>query len=322
MKLSSLLHYYRYLGEVELNSTAGRISMDLNNVIGKIASSSHQYDGVLDNLLSIDKDIQKKILEFSATIDALKHVVKANIKLLELSYHKESREFYNHLRSNPNSADPSKVMPDLSDETRNYLSARLSLYNNWSHTGAIINPANGDWIESLVALDPLYLLDDDYKKIDPCLARFPTEYQNRLRRYTIDESQDLAEDTTNFCHKMPQGQLALILVYNFFNYRPVHIIAQYIGWFYSALKPGGSVIFTYNNCDYPEAVELVEKHCACYVTTQSVLDIISRLNFEVVNQFDINSSSTWVEIKKPGFLSSRRGGQSLARIVEKKPLNQ
>ena len=69
---------------------------------------------------------------------------------------------------------------------------------------------------------------------------------------------------------------------------------------------------TYNDCDYWQAVTLVEQNFCSYTPGHMVQEIIRQIGYEFLHTIAINPANTWVELKKPGELTSSRGGQLLA----------
>jgi predicted methyltransferase len=105
-------------------------------------------------------------------------------------------------------------------------------------------------------------------------------------------------------------------VYNFFNYKPLEIVNQYLTEIYQKLKPGGVVAFTFNDCDHSGAAALAERNFMCYTPGRLVLAHAQTLGFQVRQRYRMNSSTTWIELQRLGQLTSLRGGQSLAKVVD------
>jgi SAM-dependent methyltransferase len=189
--------------------------------------------------------------------------------------------------------------------------SRIKNYGDWRLPGMIIRPALETHIEELVPMDPLYVLDQHDELIMPAIQKFTKEYQHRLRPYVIHD------------HKkrplalMPNNQFGLIFAYNFLNYKPIEVVEKYLREFYHKLRPGGVAMFTYNNCDLPQGMALAEKSFMCYTPGHRIRSIAQEIGFEnTFNQQGLNELS-WMELKKPGEITSLRGGQALARICQK-----
>ena len=183
---------------------------------------------------------------------------------------------------------------------------------DWHYPAMILRPGLESWIQDLVALDPLYLVDTRASLLEPCLATFPPEYRNRLRSYVVpDTDQDLR------LHQLPQGQMSLVLAYNYFHYKPLEVIRRLLAEIYDCLRPGGTVMFTFNDCDRAGAVELAERNYMCYTPGRLILASAELQGYEVMHTYTMDAAATWVELRRPGVLHNLRGGQTLAKIVAK-----
>ena len=66
-----------------------------------------------------------------------------------------------------------------------------------------------------------------------------------------------------------------------------------------------------------KAVRLAESYYACYTPGRMVKAIAQRIGYEIYFIWNDGGPSTWIELQKPGALTTLRGGQALARIVHK-----
>jgi len=53
----------------------------------------------------------------------------------------------------------------------------------------------------------------------------------------------------------------------------------------------------------------------CYTPGGLLRSLCESLGFEISQHYLIDHSNTWLEMRRPGALTSLRGGQSLAKIV-------
>jgi predicted methyltransferase len=107
------------------------------------------------------------------------------------------------------------------------------------------------------------------------------------------------------------------LVYYFFNFKPIEIIRAYMTEIYVKLKPGGTFAMTFNDCDRSGGVDLAERSFACYTPAHAVLSAATTAGFELHQSFKIDAANTWLEFRRPGQLTSLRGGQTLATVMPK-----
>lgn len=193
------------------------------------------------------------------------------------------------------------------------LRTRVGAYCDWHHPAMIIHPMYEPFINDMVGSDPLYLIDESHYLLDPVLEQFNPTYKNRLRPYVIEESFEWP-----ILHQLPNNQFGFCLVYNYLNYRPFELIKKYLEEIYQKLKPGGVVAVTFFDCDRFQALQAVEQHITCYTPGSLIKSWAKYLGFEeVFCHMDDVGANVWLELRRPGQLTSLRGGQSLAKIMPK-----
>jgi SAM-dependent methyltransferase len=197
-----------------------------------------------------------------------------------------------------------------SDRDRELILGKVLRWGQWQYPGMCIRPAGEEWIDHLVPLDPMYLVDQRIELLIPSKERFHTQYQQRLRLYTVKESL-----TQPIMADLPDQQFALIFVYNFFNYRPIELINQYLHEIFQKLRPGGVLFMTYNDCDQAQGVGLCEHHLMAYTPGHMLLDQAQCVGYEVQERYTGEQDLAWLELRRPGELNSLRAGQTLAKIV-------
>lgn len=201
---------------------------------------------------------------------------------------------------------------EMRPEVREKLRARVSLNQDWRWPAMILRPSNETLIDDMVAFEPLYIVDTREEYLKPTLDRFPLAYQRRLRPYAIDEKLDGA-----MMAQLPQGQFAFCLAFNFFNYRPLEYVCQYLTELWGLLRPGGTLIFTYNDCDHAHGCGLAENKFMSYTPGSLIEQHLTQLGFEIVEKHRSAADVAWYEVMRPGELTSLRGGSTLAKIVAK-----
>ena len=76
-------------------------------------------------------------------------------------------------------------------------------------------------------------------------------------------------------------------------------------------------MMTFNDCDTEQAVRLAEQYYACYTPGRMIKEIATQIGYEIYFIYNNNQPWTWIELQKPGTLTTLRGGQALAKIVHK-----
>lgn len=304
MKLSELVAYKNQLDA--LSTREAEVFADLE--LSKITYLAN--DPTLDENLN---SVKQAFYDFNNTIKRIKNDLKLAIVEAEKPWFQESYRLHEQeIHRHPTEHILGICMQPLSYEFKNIIDSRLSLYANWHHAAMFIRPGNKVLLNQLVSFDPLYILDQTYDLLAPCIEQFPEQYQHRLRQYTIEDV-----NNTTFLDKMPTGQFALCVAYMYFNYKPFEITKQYFAEIFQKLKPGGTLAFTFNDCDRVSAVKLVEQRFCCYTPGFLVEQLAQSIGFEITYKWNDTGPVTWIELKKPGTLTSIKGGQSLGKIVQK-----
>jgi SAM-dependent methyltransferase len=306
MKLSDLVAFNHSLRDLSISESQKSLSGEVNTIIGKIKNSTF---GNYDRLVDLQKELFDKIEEFNHELSEYKESLNKYQQQAEIPYFSKSYEIYEEMSND----SPEYILSrsnaysiDNSDEFKE----RINLYASWKHAGLYIRPGHDSYIDQMISNDPLYVADTHQDLLEPVKKRWTPDYQARVRYKIInDSSEKIFKD-------IPTSQLGLIVVSNFFNFKPFEVIKKYLLEFNQILKPGGVVIFTYNNCDYPGAVRNVESHFNCYTPGRIIKDFVESLEFEILNNKTSASGLNWIEIKKPGVLVSQRGGQELSKIIK------
>ena len=301
----------------------------------------------LQELIKNENNLQQSFDQVDSTVSTIKNYIKKIIAQEEISYYEDSFRFYKqsvdiniehgYSREDDNitfvdpwgitrhmslevKTDHKNCINDailsrnlnVSESVKNIIISRILSYADWHYPAAIIRPSCEDFINHLVANDPLYLIDEHKDLLVPAMNRFNSQYQNRLRSYVIDESIG-----TNILDRLPDNQFSFFLAYNYFDYKPLDMIKIYLEEIFEKLHSGGTLGITFNDCDYAGAVSRVENCTGYYTPGRMILEHCAEIGYTEIFKLASNESSTWVELQKPGSLSSLRGGQTLAKINHK-----
>jgi SAM-dependent methyltransferase len=310
MKLSQLVAYRNYLEQTSALQVGKAADQDLGQIMHMVQTNSVQIDQFVDQLKTQQEIIQKNFEGFEQLLDQLRHQIKELIAQQEPAWFVESYRLYEQEMCHESAEYILKRHSPISTESRISLQTRLLNYTDWQHAGMVIRPGLETFIYDMVSFDPLYIIDESYELLEPTIVKFPAQYQRRLRPYVVNERQ-----TDPMMIKIPDGQFGMCLVYHLFNFRPLEIIKRYLIEIFQKLKPGGVLIMTFNDCDREKAVMLVEQHFACYTPGYLVKDLVISLGYEILYSWHDGGPSTWLELRKPGTLTTLKGGQSFAKVV-------
>jgi len=162
----------------------------------------------------------------------------------------------------------------------------------------------------MVALDPLYFCDVNNSLISAVTDHFLDAYKNRIRKYILD--QDLSI--------LPQNQFGFVFCWWVFNFMSIDAVKQHLKQIYGLLRPGGTLMFSYNNSDIFESARLVDMQIMSHTPLRHLIRICDEIGFMIESTVDMENSDplveriSWIEIKKPGYLKTIKLQQVLGKI--------
>ena len=312
MKLSEIVEYLNLLQNTSLDHYCDTAVSQLSGVSHMISNHAVQLENFAENLVTDLEQVTTAMSHIQQRFGSLKLQLQnlADQRGLEC-YEASNRVYQQETRLHPPAYTLDRRLP-IDDENNIMLRSRIKRYSDWRLPGMILRPGLETFIEEMVSLDPLYIVDHHEDLIAPSTSKFTPEYQRRLRTYVIDDYMD-----DQMLWRLPDSQFGFVFAYNFLNYKPIPVIQRYLAELMKKLRPGGVVVFTYNECDNAHGVGLAESHFMCYTPGRHIRTIIKDLGFEILFNQIGPGNMAWFEIKKPGEIVSLRGGQTLAQILRK-----
>ena len=309
MKLSGIVGYLNHLDSLSVESavTLG----DLTNISHVVQTSQVQIPGLTDELIAAQSLVELSLQQYHQKLNNIRQAVQKLIEQHEPEYFAASEDLYQSMQTDTPDYIRNRILPIDTDKKLMLLN-RLQVHSNWKYPGLMIRPAHSLWLENLVALDPMYFADTHWELLAPVIDQYTPEYQRRIRRHVIEEYTDQP-----VFKNLPQQQFGFVYAFGYFNFKPLKIIRQYLHEVFGLLRTGGTFLFSFNNCDHQNAVGLTEHHFCCYTPGRLVYEYALELGYEIVHEGSVDGANTWVELKKPGIMTTIRGGQALAAIVNK-----
>lgn len=312
MKISELAHYRELLESLRPAGVERAIRSEMDDVLETVNRHPSRLPAHLQDLQSARDRALYAAQDFDLSLDSMLADLLQQIKALEPQYLAQSYQWYERAMERDTVDYVLNRRFSISDDRKEYIKSRVMAHSDYHYAGMIIRPGLEDWIEHMVACDPLYVVDTNHDMLAPTKEKFNELYQSRLRYYAIRES-----DGESMMDQLPTGQFGFCLAYNFFQYKPFEIMRAYLREIYDKLRPGGVMGMTYNDCDRKGAVELAERSFTCYTPGRLILAICESVGFVIEQNYRLDAAVNWVELRKPGHLVSLRGGQTLAKIVAK-----
>lgn len=310
MKLVDVLEMKLRIESMQLADKEHTINNHLRHLRDILGSNLLEDDSI--NRVSKSHDrILDELATMRAQIIQQKTFLENFIQDKHEEYFEQSRKIYESMQND--SAEyifERHKTADLfdNDSARDLFISRLGQYVSWQKPGLEIHPVYGAITDHIKGCDPLYLVDTSDEMLFYCKTKWNEKYQRRLRYYHCNDSNETP------ITGLPKKQFGLVVSVNFFNYKTIEIITNYLRLVFDLLCPGGVFVFTYNNCSLPRCVELVDRFFNTYVPKEVLLEIVEKIGYEVIEAIDANGTTSWLEIKKPGHIKTIRGGQTLAQI--------
>jgi len=296
------------------NGTVNLLPLGPNIANIKQSMYNKQQD-ILENLNELYIYLNRFILELEKMIADLEqqyHAKSGEIsqKNLEKSSETKIHEFnYNELFINPPRLKQYRTNKTVPEKM---FVGTMRKHISFQWPGLEIGPSAGMFTEYLVALDPLYIADNSAERFKEVKKLWKQDYQRRLRYYILDDSLE------NPLHLFPKEQLGFICAFDWFNFKTQSTIELYVKCAFDILRPGGVMLFTYNNCNYPKAVDKVDEMYYTYTNGNTLKKYCESIGFKIVSGYDgekeINWCVSWLELQKPGKRTTIRGGQNLGAI--------
>ena len=309
MKLSQLVYQRNLLEKQDIRTLKQSGLMDLSQILYLV--DNFKVENPIKKLQDDYASISEAYDLFYSHFDDLKQKLNAMIREQEPEYYRLSSELYLEGRAYETPEYILHRILKVDTATAELYKSRVDMRADWRLPALIIRPGDEIWIRNLIAFDPLYIADTHKDLLIPCQQQFPEAYQRRMMTYVLDESKE------NITTDLPNDQFGLMFVYNFFNFKPLEIIKKYLTELFYKLRPGGVLVMTLNDCDHEHGVMLVENKYAPYTPLREVLAIANQVGYELVYRNSDLGTLTWLELGRPGKITSLRGGQTLAKIIDK-----
>lgn len=313
MKLYELVRLRNLLDE---SIALEELRVDTGTLLQRIDSLSSVAAGVAQDYAEPVKQIRNYYANILTMLDSppkalaeLRALIEEQIAILTLGWDKRGYTINGFFATNSTDAvtERNDRIMSIGTDTRKIVTNRIAAYSSWQYPGLEIGPGDGVWTSSLVASDPLYLIDNHKEFLDVTVSRFSEDYQRRLRPYIIDR-------TTNDITELPEGQIGFAFAWNVFNYFPQFELRAYLTQVYELLRPGGVLLFSYNNCDNPTQAGFAEDGWMSWMPKTLLATLVADIGFEVIAFFDPEVNVSWVEVKKPGTLATMKAHQVLGEI--------
>lgn len=311
MKLSDLVDYSQRLDELGLHDTQQESRRQLDRIMHVVTNhASVSWPKMYKGLQQSSEQFDQINQDIAHHINNLRRHAQHLIEEMEPAYYTESTRVWTHEMARDSNEKILSRSQNLAEQDRVMVMGKVLSWSDWRFPGLIIGPKSQEWVQHLVGLDPLYLVDQNLGLLDPTLKRFHEKYQQRLRLYAVDEKQHRP-----VLDALPQEQFSLIFAFDFFNYRPFEIVCKWLSELSQKLRSGGTLFFSFNDCDYAHGVALAEANFMSYTPGRRIVEHMLQTDLKLISRGRGQNDFCWMQYEKPGTLQTMRAGQNLAKIV-------
>jgi len=320
MKLSELVAYRNEIAQHNVVKDASRMFKTVQDLTNDIKSTV--VNEVHDKIRFGEGTYLEQILEDNFLLEDLVNDVQQNLEFyltqLDLAVLEQGEQYLRDSRDNFDGGwkldDVNVILNrklEYTKELASKLRSRLSVYADWRYPGLCVGPMRSEFTSELVSNDPLYVCDIDEQLLTPFLNQQNEVYKHRLRPYVIqhwDWNRKLFKD-------LPTEQFGLVFIANYFEFKPLEGIKSILTEVHDLLRPGGTCVFTFNDCDNYQNIKLCEVGFKSYTPGSMLAEVAKELGYKITYQHDHSYGFSWMEITKRGTLKTRKGGQSLGRVM-------
>lgn len=188
--------------------------------------------------------------------------------------------------------------------------AHIKRYAHWLLPTLYVRPNSTHFINSLKANDTLYIAEQ-------CNVTNWLKDNMEANMFKQIRFKLINENKPHFITGLiPANQLGLIVMEHFMHFKPLEVMKQYLTESMELLRPGGHLIFTYNNCDVVSGAKGFERGLYCFQPGGMVKGMCERVGFEIADETTTDRVS-WFVLRKPGELASLKGSKTLGQIKTK-----
>lgn len=224
-------------------------------------------------------------------------------------YHYNKKEFPNNVFHMVNLPEYERDrLLEVDEDVMEIISTIIGTYSDWKFPSLEIGCGQGNATVFMKAADPLYVTDCHEESLISTKNQFNEIYKKRLRCY-LNRNEDYTQ--LNF---LPKNQFKFILAWNVFNYYPKTELTEILKSCWDLLRPGGDLMFSYNDCDFLECINKFKHGRATWLTERIVRDILEDLGYEIHSFTHADDQVHWVECCKPGELTSVKMHPAIGKI--------
>jgi hypothetical protein len=274
-------------------------SQQFNNLPDCAESPAHTHVTAINQNINA---VRSNITESQQTFDRL--IVELNNTISETAKIFLGNEYQFPVDCDLNAVQNIRQL-SVTAQTQTELELIISNYTSWQYPSLELNAVSNQWTAHMVSGDPLYLMSQHQELLDATIGTFNEDYQRRICPYLM-KGADLSF--------LPQEQFGFVLVWNYFNYLNMAQIQQHLESMLKILRPGGVLMFSYNNADTVIGARMAENNIMSYAPYSLIFPLLQHLGLAIIRHQQRDSNVSWFEVRRPGVLTTIKSGQVLGEL--------
>jgi hypothetical protein len=274
----------------------------------KITQALVDYQKILDQSEFVRNNLKSVIGEIDNKITELANRLDSNAKYHEYFNNQESIQSF-IIDANTHQLIKDRIIQYAADHR--FPGLRLGCrYFGQSAAGDKDHSLSIEYSNLLVANDPLYFYDAEEKSINAVTEHFNDTYKHRIRLY-----QNI--------NQLPKQQFSFVFSWGVFNYLNLPTVESQLKLIFDLLRPGGVLMFSYNNGDMVESARLSDLEEMSFVPKRNLINLLLQIGFEIITSYDLPNNDTlitnisWMEIRHPGKLETIKIKQVMGVVARK-----
>jgi len=178
--------------------------------------------------------------------------------------------------------------------------------SDWRFAGCVINPIDEQFVQDMVACEPLYVISNNDVSINRIKEKMNNFYfYNRLRFYdSIEIDLSSLNDKAPNHPKPGPFSVGFSICVNHFEYIPLDEQGDILSQIYNITSPGGQMLITYNDCDQRKSLEHTLEGHRFYNTKELLLGKAYSIGWNIIHTETIDGLWQYAILQKEGELYS------------------
>ena len=181
MTITEIVKFKNLIDSMGVDPQAADVIRHFEGLANYVSNSEIQLESnihdVMENFNSVKKTIGSFAQSFANVSESLQHMIEQHDHVL---YDQSERLYRDILPAETVTQILGRKLP-IDQLSEDIMQSRVKQRGDWRVPGMIIRPSTESYINDMVALDPLYLVDSNMELLGPAKQRYLPEYQRRLR---------------------------------------------------------------------------------------------------------------------------------------------